>query len=355
MLWSIVTFVRQTAQWYVTWRSGYGLACFVVQEYHRRHRATAAGSWWQEIIFRQILPSIIMSDHPDHRGKLPITSPRDGVTLSSALWQRLLDLARSHASLPPLSHSLWSSSTSPSSWSSAFISVASSLHASLLESSYSGWLIAAAACVGTLSGLRVQRWLTTRCRTAADIPPAWFKRRRRLRGIVTAVNDSDNVRVQHLTLWQRLLFFRRPRLDPLASGTINVRLAGIDAPELGHFGLGPKQEQPLAAEARQWLAHHTIGRDVIVELQRLDQYGRAVGVVYGPRRRWLGWGPLACLNVDMVRVGLACVYRQGGAEYGRHLEALERAEREARTTRRGLWAMADVVLPHDFKRQQRSS
>ena len=58
-----------------------------------------------------------------------------------------------------------------------------------------------------------------------------------------------------------------------------VRLAGIDAPELGHEADG-SVDQYYAAEAKALLASLIQGRDLRVESLGRDDYGRVLGLVW---------------------------------------------------------------------------
>jgi endonuclease YncB( thermonuclease family) len=59
----------------------------------------------------------------------------------------------------------------------------------------------------------------------------------------------------------------------LGRETIHVRLAGIDAPESGHFGM---PAQPFSQEAKQWLSDRLLHRIVTIQPLRRDQYHRLV-------------------------------------------------------------------------------
>jgi endonuclease YncB( thermonuclease family) len=59
----------------------------------------------------------------------------------------------------------------------------------------------------------------------------------------------------------------------LKDKTIHIRIAAIDAPEMGHFG---KLAQPGALEAHKWLKDTIHGRSVWVQLRSKDQYQRVV-------------------------------------------------------------------------------
>ncbi|RUS25693.1 hypothetical protein BC938DRAFT_471785 [Jimgerdemannia flammicorona] len=142
--------------------------------------------------------------------------------------------------------------------------------------------------------------------TAEHIPHTAFERRSRIRGRVVAVGDSDNFRIYHTPR----LFSRVPRLESFKGGvsqsspdssdlhnlilsvlmkkTINIRIAGVDAPEPKFKSPSKKPPfthqsasfsmpaQPFSIEARAWLTKEVLNRDVIVRLLSRDQYQRVV-------------------------------------------------------------------------------
>jgi endonuclease YncB( thermonuclease family) len=111
-----------------------------------------------------------------------------------------------------------------------------------------------------------------------------------------------------------------------------IRLGAIDAPERG---------QPYGKLARQSLAELVAGKAVRVQLGAEDRYGRDVGVV------WLG-----NLDVNQAQVerGMAWWYRNYADEQSAAMRArYERAEREAREQRRGLWARPHPVPPWEWR------
>ena len=115
-----------------------------------------------------------------------------------------------------------------------------------------------------------------------------------------------------------------------AADTIKVRLAGIDAPELG---------QPFGKNAKQALSALVFGKMVIVVAQGEDRYDRTLGdvVIAGGR-----------VTVALVAGGMAWQYRQ----YDKSPE-LAAAEAEARAARRGLWADPNPIPPWEWRRQGR--
>lgn len=112
-----------------------------------------------------------------------------------------------------------------------------------------------------------------------------------------------------------------------------VRLAEIDAPE---------RRQPYGNKAKQALSRMSFGKRVAVLVTGHDQYGRALAHVRVDD---------VDVNVEMVRLGAAWVYRRYSEDAG--LLALEA---EAREARRGLWALpkAEQLAPWDWRALHRA-
>ena len=114
---------------------------------------------------------------------------------------------------------------------------------------------------------------------------------------------------------------------------VKVRLAEIDTPEA---------RQPYGTRARQVLSDLAFGKTVRVAVQDTDRYGRTVGRIYADG---------VDVNAEMVRQGAAWVYRQ----YSRD-RSLLKLEDEARTARRGLWALSEAerTPPWEWRAAERS-
>ncbi|OAP63645.1 hypothetical protein AYL99_02872 [Fonsecaea erecta] len=203
------------------------------------------------------------------------------------------------------------------------------------------------ACVGVY---KFYKTYLRRIPQAINISPG-FLRRRSLVGQVTSVGDGDNFRMYHtpggrLAGWGWFPGRKVPRnKKDLKDQTIHVRLAGIDAPELAHFG---RPAQPYAQEALDWLTAYIMGKRVRTYVYKADQYSRVVGTVYV----WKGL-VRRDVSLQMLRAGLATVYEaKSGVEFGRAKEErYRRAEWWAKTRRKGMWAGSrkDYESPREYK------
>ncbi|KAF9476914.1 SNase-domain-containing protein [Pholiota conissans] len=195
--------------------------------------------------------------------------------------------------------------------------------------------------VATLSSVLMYKRYGRRIRHSEWVTPKLLTRKRWLKGVVTSVGDADNFRFFHTPTfggysWP-LKFRRIPSLSKdLKNETLHIRIAGVDAPEAGHFGKPP---QPYAAESLAWLRNRILGKKVYVQLLRKDQYSRIVAQVYLTPRilpGFLFYGKN--LPVEMLKAGWAVIYEQAGAEYGKlGKEGYLRLEAQAKAARRGMW------------------
>jgi len=189
----------------------------------------------------------------------------------------------------------------------------------------------------TLALVRVYKTYLRRIPTAKHLKPGFF-RRRGLYGYVTRVGDGDNFHLFHtpggrFAGWgwfpgRKVQEFKQAELT---GKTVRVRIAGVDAPEMAHFG---KPAQPFGKEALEWLRGYLLGRYVRVKVFRPDQYERVVGMV--SRRRWVVWR--TDVGLEMLRRGLATVYEaKFGSEFGGKEERYREAEKRAKEKGVGMW------------------
>ena len=107
-----------------------------------------------------------------------------------------------------------------------------------------------------------------------------------------------------------------------------IRLYGIDAPEKG---------QEYAKQAREKLIKLIRNKQVRVEVQETDSYGRTVGKVYVGK---------TYVNLEMVKSGYAWYY----SHHAEEAKDLEKAEKKARKDKKGLWAGDSPISPREWRK-----
>ncbi len=116
-----------------------------------------------------------------------------------------------------------------------------------------------------------------------------------------------------------------------------IRLAGIDAPE---------RKQAYGLASRKHLASIVAGKQVTVEYQKRDRYGRILGKV-------LVDGTDVCL--EQVKAGFAWHYKKYQHEQSLEDQRLYAdAENQARGGRLGLWRENNPNPPWEYRRLYRS-
>jgi endonuclease YncB( thermonuclease family) len=130
------------------------------------------------------------------------------------------------------------------------------------------------------------------------------------------------------------------------SGLVKIRLAEIDAPEVGHAGMGgqppnSQKAQPFGETSKRSLSDMVLGKQVKVVSQAVDQYGRLV----------------AHLSVDGLDVNAEQIRRGMAWEYSNFHsnQALIALQNEAKQAPRGLWAQSNPTPPWEWRKQHPSS
>lgn len=116
-----------------------------------------------------------------------------------------------------------------------------------------------------------------------------------------------------------------------------VRICGIDAPE---------RRQPFGDASKRRMSGLVYLEPVVVLYRKTDRYGRIVGAV---RQDGMDVG------LALIQQGLAWHYKAYQSEqtlidrflYGR-------AERQARSDRKGLWSQPESIAPWEFRRSGRA-
>lgn len=122
---------------------------------------------------------------------------------------------------------------------------------------------------------------------------------------------------------------------------VKVRLAEIDAPEVGHAGMGGKstnsqKAQPGGIAAKQSLSEMVLHKQVSMDVQAVDSYGRLI----------------AHLTVDGMNINEQQVRRGMAWEYSHYHgnKAYIALQSEAQQARRGLWSQASPLPPWQWRK-----
>ena len=141
-----------------------------------------------------------------------------------------------------------------------------------------------------------------------------------LQGIVVGVADGDTITVLDSNNTQH-----------------KIRLQGIDAPE---------KAQAFGQKSKQSLHELVHGKQVTVEFQKQDKYGRTLGKV-------MLNGADMCL--EQIKLGMAWHYKQyESAQSKADREMYAKSELEARAQAIGLWKDKHPMPPWEFRRQRKN-
>lgn len=147
-----------------------------------------------------------------------------------------------------------------------------------------------------------------------------------LTGRVVAVADGDTLTVLDVGRQQH-----------------KIRVAGIDAPE---------KAQPFGQRSKESLSRLTFQKDVRVEWQKRDRYGRIIGKVWVQPSDCMRCGLTLDAGEAQLALGMAWWYRKyAGDQSSQDRARYEFEEGEAKTRRIGLWSDPAPVPPWEWRRR----
>ena len=121
-----------------------------------------------------------------------------------------------------------------------------------------------------------------------------------------------------------------------------IRLNRIDAPEKG---------QAFGNVSRQHLASFVARRDVEIEWEKKDKYGRLLGTVWvDVPASSTNAAVRTDINLQMVKDGLAWHYKHFD-----NTKSYADAETAAHAAKRGLWKDPNPIPPHEFRKAKRGN
>lgn len=119
---------------------------------------------------------------------------------------------------------------------------------------------------------------------------------------------------------------------------VSVRLAGVDAPEVGKKGKG----QPLSEEARDQLNKAVQDQEVELRQTDLDQYNRPVVEIIQNKKN---------INLMLVEQGFAEAYK--GKTKRLDKSSYLSAEAAAKGAKKGIWAVDGYVTPSEYRKEKK--
>ena len=140
-----------------------------------------------------------------------------------------------------------------------------------------------------------------------------------LQGKVVGVADGDTITVLDATNTKH-----------------KIRLQGIDAPE---------KAQAFGQKSKQSLSQMVYNKQVVVEYQKKDKYGRTLGKV-------LHNGTDVCL--EQIKLGMAWHYKQYKSDQPKEdRETYAQAELASRSMAVGIWKDKNPTPPWEFRKQNK--
>lgn len=114
-----------------------------------------------------------------------------------------------------------------------------------------------------------------------------------------------------------------------------IRLTGIDAPE---------KKQAHGQQSKQSLSRMVYGKQVAVDWEKRDRYGRILGRVNGAS---------GDVNLAQIRAGMAWHYKRYAKDQQQsERDAYDVAEKSARNAGKGLWSDSDPTPPWDWRKSR---
>jgi endonuclease YncB( thermonuclease family) len=119
---------------------------------------------------------------------------------------------------------------------------------------------------------------------------------------------------------------------------INIRLVGIDAPEISRKKHLPGQ--PFCLKSREYLSGLILNKVVRIRFYGRDASGKPLGEIFADEVN---------VNIEMIKAGLAEVYR-GMSARDLKMSAYRDAESKAKADIKGIWELRDQYFsPWDWR------
>lgn len=147
-----------------------------------------------------------------------------------------------------------------------------------------------------------------------------------LLGVVVASAQKFSVRVVGISDGDTFTVINQDKLQ------LKIRIYGIDAPEKG---------QDFGSKAKQAISDLIMGKDIQIDVQSRDSWGRLISYVYTSDGR--------DVSLLMLQEGMAWHF----VKYD-DTEEYVQAEKRARAKKKGLWSQSNPTAPWDYRGGKRA-
>jgi micrococcal nuclease len=137
----------------------------------------------------------------------------------------------------------------------------------------------------------------------------------------------------------------------LKDHTLAVRIYAVDAPETAKMG---NPGQPFGDAATKFVESKLLNKNITLKLLAKDRYGRALAVAsYTENGLPFTKGKVMDISEELIKNGLAVVYRQGGAQYNGGIARWNALEDAAKKKKIGIWSQdaKSLQLPSEYKKK----
>lgn len=151
-----------------------------------------------------------------------------------------------------------------------------------------------------------------------------------LKGKVVNIADGDTVTIVVADDNAKSKFLQPLNNQLSSKKQYRIRLNDIDAPE---------SKQAFGNKSKENLKNYIYQKDVVIDYESTDRYGRILGTIYYQNKD---------INLQQVKDGYAWVYKQ----YSNKQNYIK-AEREARSSKKGLWRDNNPTEPWEYRKQKK--
>lgn len=159
-------------------------------------------------------------------------------------------------------------------------------------------------------------------------------------------NAYKGTPVKNKTTAKQTIYWEQGKVVHVADGdTITVETAAIAKLKVRLYGIdAPEKAQPYGPQAAGIMKQLVLGKEIKLEVQGTDRYGRKLARVYCDG---------VDINAKMLEQGAAWHYKRYDTSY--KFQAYAELEQRAQKAKKGLWNREKPVAPWDYRKSVKKS